>query len=98
LPKEFWKIAVYLDSGERLRALAFIFSQEGLIADLPLEGVPVGPYRPFQIKIREIEARTKLDFGALRAADPLEHDGLESRFVPGSDSIALSSLDDIVTS
>ena len=98
LPKEFWKIAVYLDSDERLRALAFIFSQEGLIADLPLEGVPVGPYRPFQIRIREIEARTKLDFDALRAADPLEHDGLESRFVPGSDSIALSSLDDIVTS
>jgi endonuclease G len=94
LPKEFWKIAVYVEPGERVKALAFIFSQEGLIADVPLEGLAVGPYRPYQIKIREIEARTNLDFGALRAADPLES-GLES--ARGGAPIALSSLDDIVT-
>jgi endonuclease G, mitochondrial len=97
IPKEYWKIVVYVKSGGTLSALAFIFSQEGLIANLPLEEFPIGPYRPFQMKIREIEARTKLDFGQLRAADPLENEMFESTFMPQSDSILLNSLDDIVT-
>jgi endonuclease G, mitochondrial len=98
LPKEFWKIIVYGKSGTepQVGAVAFILSQEGLIANLPLEEFQVGPYRPFQVKIREIEARTKLDFGALRARDPLEGDAFESKFVPGSDAVALTTLDDIV--
>ena len=97
IPKEFWKIVVYRNSRGPLTALAFILSQEGLIANLPLEAFAVGPYRPFQIKIRVIEARTNLDFGILRPADPLENEGFESKFLPHSDSILLNSPDDIVT-
>jgi endonuclease G len=91
VPKEYWKIVVYKNP-QQLKALAFILSQEGLISDLPFEQFVVGPYRPFQIKIRQVEARTKLDFGSLRTADPLENRGFEST----ATSILLSSLDDIV--
>jgi hypothetical protein len=64
-----------------------------LIADLPFERLVVGPYRPFQIKIGQIEARTKLDFGRLRSADPLEKGAFESL---QSQRIPLTSLNDIV--
>jgi endonuclease G len=97
IPKEFWKIVVYVTRNDNLAALAFILSQEGLIANLPLEDFPIGPYRPFQIKVREIEARTKLDFDVLRGVDPLENQALESIFMPNSDAILLNSLDDVVT-
>jgi len=90
IPKEYWKIVIY--KNPQLKAVAFILSQEGLIADLPFEQFVVGPYRPFQLKVRQIEARTKLDFGALRSVDPLEKQPFESTGA----SIMLSSLDDIV--
>jgi endonuclease G len=93
IPKEFWKIVIYRGAGRPLAAVAFILSQEGLIADLPFEQFVVGPYRPFQIRVRKIESRTNLDFGRLRSADPLEK-ALES--VGESGAIALNSLDDIV--
>ncbi len=97
IPKEFWKIVVYRNSARHLKALAFILSQEGLIADLPLEDFAVGPYRPFQVRVQRIEARTKLDFAYLRDADPLEQGAFESHSAPGSNSILLTSIDDIVT-
>ena len=97
VPKEFWKIVVYRKSTGNLTALAFILSQEGLIADLPLEDFTVGPYRPFQITIQKIEARTNLNFRNLRDADPLEHGAFESLSAPGSASILLTSIEQIVT-
>lgn len=96
VPKEFWKVVVYRKSAGPLAALAFILSQEGLIADLPLEDFVVGPYRPFQVTIAKIESRTKLDFGELRSVDPLRHRALESLPV-GSDPIPLTTMNDIVT-
>jgi endonuclease G len=95
IPREFWKIVVYTKQGGALGAAAFIFSQEGLITDLPLEEFRVGPYRPFQITIRDVEARTKLEFGKLREADPLDRAGLEAK--PGARAFALNTLDAIVT-
>lgn len=97
IPREFWKIVVYKRSGGNLGAAAFIFSQEGLIADLPLEEFRVGPYRPFQIRIRDIEKRTPLSFGKLRESDPLENAAFESTTPGGTATIALGALDDIVT-
>jgi endonuclease G len=94
IPKEFWKIIVYRDP-RQLKAVGFILSQEGLISDLPFEQFVIGPYRPFQIKIRQIETRTKLDFGPLRSADPLGKHGFES--TSQLESFPLTSLDDIVT-
>ena len=98
VPQEFWKIVVYKKAGRRgpLAALAFILSQGGLIANLPLEEFAVGPYRPYQVKVREIEARTKLDFGDLRSVDPLERGQHEAAFESGSDAVALTSLGDII--
>ena len=52
---------IYKSAEDCLKALAFILSQEGLIADLPYEQFVVGPYRPFQIKLRQVEQRTKLE-------------------------------------
>jgi endonuclease G len=95
LPREFWKIIVYLkNGGAAMGAVAFILSQEGLIKNVPFEEFVVGPYQPFQVKIREIEARTGLEFGSLRAADPLESGPFESSY-PNVDAVPLSSLDDI---
>jgi endonuclease G len=98
LPKEFWKIIVYAKTGSeaQVAAVAVILSQEGLIGNLPLEEFAIGPYRPFQVKVREIEARTKLDFGDLRTVDPLETGAFESRFAPGSDAVLLTALDEII--
>lgn len=97
VPREFWKIVVHVRSADNsLSALAFMLSQEGLIANLPLEDFEVGPYRVYQVKVREIEARTKLDFGELRTRDPLESGDHDPAFEAGSDAIALSSLADII--
>ena len=97
VPREFWKIVVHVQSSDNhLSALAFMLSQEGLIANLPLEDFDVGPYRAYQVKVREIEARTKLDFGDLRSHDPLESGDHDPAFEAGSDAIALNSLADIV--
>jgi endonuclease G len=93
IPKEFWKIVTYRHDAGRLSALAFILSQEGLIAKLPFEEFAVGPYRPYQIRIRDIEARTNLEFGDLHHADPLDTGALES----GAPAIPLKSLQDIIT-
>jgi endonuclease G len=98
VPQEFWKVIVYARAGASpsLGAVAFILSQEGLIAHLPLEEFAVGPYRPYQVKLREIEARTKLDFGDLRRADPLEDERHEAVFESRTDAVALASLGDVI--
>jgi endonuclease G len=71
VPREYWKVVVYARPDRRLRALGFILSQDALIADLPLEEFTAGPYRTYQVPLRRLETRSKLDFGVLRAADPL---------------------------
>lgn len=93
IPKEFWKIVMYRHEHGRHVALAFLLSQEGLIAELPFEQFIIGPYQPYQVRVRDIEPRTDLDFGRLREADPLGQDGFES---VGPRAIALGSLNDIV--
>jgi endonuclease G, mitochondrial len=97
IPKEFWKVVAYVRPKNRqLRAVAFILSQQGLIANLPLEEFTVGPYRPYQVKLREIEARTKLDFRELHGADPLDEDGANPAFEEGSDAVPLDRVEDII--
>ena len=93
IPKEFWKIVAYKREDGRRVALAFLLSQEGLIADLPFEQFTIGPYQPFQVRVRDIEARSDLDFGRVREADPLDRGGFES---VGPTAITLHSLADIV--
>lgn len=93
VPREFWKIVVSAAPGSgKVKALAFVLSQESLIADLPLEAFVAGPYRPYQMKVRAIETRTGLRFADLKLADPLETGAFES----ASHAVPLSSIDDIV--
>lgn len=96
VPREYFKIVVFKQDNGKPRALAFLLSQASLIKNLPLEEFIVGPYAPFQVRVREIESRTNLDFGALRTYDPLEQDGRENFYESEMDAVPLSGLGDIV--
>jgi endonuclease G len=73
LPRRFWKVVAYANDAGQPSAVAFILSQTNLLRDLPPEEeFQVGPFRPFQVKIGEIERLTNLDFGDLKEGDPLE--------------------------
>ena len=63
IPREYWKIVVFRNDQNKPRALAFVLSQAALIKTLPTEDFMVGPYEVYQVKVREIEMKTKLDFG-----------------------------------
>ncbi len=96
VPREYFKIVVFRQGNGKPRALAFLLSQASLIKNVPLEEFVVGPYAPFQVRVRDIESRTSLNFGALRTYDPLEHDGNENFFESEMDAVPLSGLGDIV--
>jgi endonuclease G len=82
-PLRFWKIAVALNSSNRLFAAAFLLDQSEVIAKLGIEAavaVPFAAFKTFQVPITEIEELTGLTFpctdpvsGAkhLRDVDPL---------------------------
>jgi endonuclease G, mitochondrial len=96
LPKEFYKIVVFENDQGKPRALAFLLSQASLIKELPPEEFEVGPYEPFQVPVREIESKTKLDFGELREYDPLEHDENERFLEAATGAVRIASPTDIV--
>lgn len=96
IPREFYKIVVFENDDGEPRALAFLLSQASLIKDLPEEEFEVGPYEPFQVPVREIENKTKLNFGALRQFDPLENDANESFFESGTGAVAIKNLESII--
>ena len=96
IPREFWKVVVCMgDSGKR-RALAFKLSQDDLIREVPEEEFQAGPYRPFQIKIAQLEHETDLDFGDLHRFDPLEAPGNEGFFEKDLRAVTITGLEDIV--
>lgn len=96
LPREFYKVVVFENDQGQPRALAFILSQASLIKDLPQEEFEVGPYEPFQVKITELEAKTKLNFGNLRNFDPLENNLNESLFEADTEAVPITSLESII--
>jgi endonuclease G len=96
LPKEFYKIVVFENDEGKPRALAFVLSQDSLIKDLPEEEFSVGPYGPYQVTVREIENRTKLDFGDLRNFDPLENDENEHFMESATGAVQITNPQDIV--
>ncbi|HUT36214.1 MAG TPA: DNA/RNA non-specific endonuclease [Planctomycetota bacterium] len=95
VPREFWKLVVFENDAGRPRAVAFKLSQASLIKSLPSEEFVVDPYRPFQVKVRDLEAATKLDFGPLRQYDPLEDPAHEGFLEAGVEAVPLETLDDI---
>lgn len=96
IPREFWKVVVVKAADGSPKALAFILSQASLIKNLPAEDFEVGPYKPFQVRIRDLENKTKLDFGDLRNHDPLENQANESFFEAGTEVVPLDQLESIV--
>ncbi|HND53460.1 MAG TPA: DNA/RNA non-specific endonuclease, partial [Pirellulaceae bacterium] len=95
LPKQFWKVIVYLNRSGATRAAAFVLTQESLIAGLQ-EAFSWNDYRTVQVRIRDLETLTQLDFGPLRSWDVLEFDGAEASFTNDAPAIVLESLDDLV--
>jgi endonuclease G len=78
IPREFWKLVAYVGEDGTLRTAAFVLSQANLMSDL--EAIDLDPFRLFQVRIGDLEARTDLGFGSLAAADVLAQP--ESAIVP----------------
>jgi endonuclease G len=92
VPLEFWKLVAVRDASTGdLRATAYLLSQGQLIQQLLLrrsrreavEGFEFGPYRTFQIAVRDLAESTGYDFGPYVAADPLlasaaDNEGMDS--------------------
>lgn len=76
IPLRFFKVAAFLHHGE-LAATGYVVDQTPQLDDLPgipRQGVtddapPLGPYRTFQVPIRDIAALTGLDLDQLVAVD-----------------------------
>ena len=67
LPREFYKIVVTQNRNGQPMAVAFLLSQKEQLETL--EEFVVGEYKPFQVRVSDIEKRTGLDFGVLKAYD-----------------------------
>ena len=82
LPEEFWKIVVMSrcsdDGNASPVATAYLLSQTDLLSNIEFA---FGPYRTWQVPVRMIEARTRIDFSALYAYDPMETAGLQEAMV-----------------
>lgn len=79
-PREFWKLVAMVDADrDTLHATAYLLSQGDLIRDLlekrdrteANEGFVLGPYRTFQIAVRDLADATGYDFSPYVDADPL---------------------------
>ena len=76
IPLQFFKVAAFLHDGD-LAATGYIVDQTPQLADLPdvprpgLTGdaPPLGPFRTFQVPIRDIASLTGLDLEQLVAVD-----------------------------
>ncbi|MFF1253482.1 DNA/RNA non-specific endonuclease [Pseudarthrobacter sp. NPDC058329] len=76
IPLQFFKVAAFLYQGQ-LAATGYVVDQTPQLAglpDVPRPGVigdapPLGPFRTFQVPIRDIAALTRLDLDQLTAVD-----------------------------
>ncbi|MEE2524145.1 DNA/RNA non-specific endonuclease [Pseudarthrobacter sp. J75] len=76
IPLRFFKVAAFIQDGA-LAATAYIVDQTPQLAELPdvpkpgarEEAPPLGPFRTFQVPVRDVAALTGLDLAHLEAAD-----------------------------
>jgi endonuclease G, mitochondrial len=73
IPKQFWKVAAFVRADGTMGATGFIVSQEELLTAMGLETTAEQVARTFQVRIREIENLTRLDFGKLRTIDTFQN-------------------------
>lgn len=91
LPRQFWKVAVMLKSGNQLSATAYLLSQESLISGIEKAAeFNYGAYSTYQVPVQRIEDLTGISFGGLKSVDPL------SRIEKTTSQRKLTTLDDIV--
>ncbi|MCP4196632.1 MAG: hypothetical protein GY762_05720 [Proteobacteria bacterium] len=88
VPKEFFKVAVFVDEGCKLRSAAYILDQSKWVDVIDFERAAQLDVRTVRRSIKWLEERTGLDFGdAVRSADAAA--GL------GSDFAAIRNLPDL---
>jgi endonuclease G len=95
LPKSFWKLLAYADDGGQPTCAAFILTQAALIKGLH-EEFEVGEYRAVQVRVADLAARVRLDFGACVRWDVLARPGAQEAFGDESGAILLEQLEDAV--
>ncbi|SMC77530.1 DNA/RNA non-specific endonuclease [Primorskyibacter flagellatus] len=98
VPLKFFKLVTMLaeDDGSdgilRLHATAYVLSQVEVIQQLlsdqgrveAVGGFEFGAYKTFQVRIKDLESMSRLDFGPLRDVDPLARRVSESEAVGAS--------------
>ena len=67
LPLDFWKVVVMVKDDGTLSATAYTLSQRDLVTGLEFV---FSEFRTYQIRLRQVEEWTALDFGELRNFDP----------------------------
>ncbi|WP_423919254.1 DNA/RNA non-specific endonuclease [Frigoribacterium sp. 2-23] len=84
IPRLFYKIVVWaVDRGAALRAAGYVLDQSPQLDGIDLEAAfaqtheagdppPLGPYRTFQVPIRDIAELTRLELAQLAAVDSLQ--------------------------
>jgi endonuclease G, mitochondrial len=91
LPRQFWKVAVMLKTGNQLSATAYLLSQESLISGIEKAAAfSYGAYSTYQVPVQRIEDLTGISFGDLKSADPL------SRIESTRSQREITTLDDII--
>ncbi|HEY8214167.1 MAG TPA: DNA/RNA non-specific endonuclease [Methylocystis sp.] len=103
VPLEFFKLVAMIDADrDQLHVTAYLLSQGQLVRDLladrkrleTVEGFALGAYRTFQIAIKDLEAATGFDFGALKDFDPLREAGRQ-REATGNDLPIVLPIDSL---
>lgn len=98
IPRDYWKVAAYVNAESGLVSAAFLVSQAKLIENVVLtEGTKAAAVaQTYQTTVAEIERLTGLDFGRLRQVDVRRRPGVS--FAPGQvdDRKTLESFDDVV--
>lgn len=95
IPREFWKLVVFTNDLGEPSATAFILTQADLIQDLK-EEFEVGEYKAVQVRIKDLETKTRLDFGSVVDWDVLEKEGAEESFTGDLPAVVLHSVADMV--
>ncbi|MBG6238196.1 endonuclease G [Mycetocola sp. CAN_C7] len=107
IPQAFWKVAAWIverADGPELASTAYLLDQSPQLDEIDLPGArqrlstvgappALGPFRTFQVPVRDIARMTGLGLGPLVAADRLERtQGIRP---PSTGWIALATVDDI---
>ena len=95
IPQAFWKVVVFATDAGEPAAAAFVLTQAALIQGLE-EEFQVGEYKAVQVRVTDLEAKTRLNFGPFREWDVLEHEGAEERFTGEVPAVVLEAVTDVV--